>query len=124
MTASNTASSRFVDSSVTVGSWDMFPAVIAFQKAYSAIHPQVYTRTRVYGESSASHVRVQLESVRVLDTSAIASVTRIPVYGIATDDYISFKLLIVTSCFFKACKSLLHLIESYASRVRVKRKQL
>ena len=34
-------------------------------------------------------------SARILDTSAIASVTRIPIYGIATDDYVSFKLLIV-----------------------------
>ena len=42
-------------------------------------------------ESSTSCVRVQL----ALDTSAVASVTQIPIYGIATDDYDSFKLLIV-----------------------------
>ena len=30
-----------------------------------------------------------------LDMSAVASVTQIPIYGIATDDYVSFKLLIV-----------------------------
>ena len=30
-----------------------------------------------------------------LDMSAVASVTQISIYGIATDDYVSFKLLIV-----------------------------
>ena len=30
-----------------------------------------------------------------LDTSAVASVTQISINGIATDDYVSFKLLIV-----------------------------
>ena len=30
-----------------------------------------------------------------LDMHAVASVTQIPIYGIPTDDYVSFKLLIV-----------------------------
>ena len=53
----------------------------------SAVHPQVHTRiaSRVRAERES-----QLSSARVLDMSAIASVTRIPIYGIATDDYINF----------------------------------
>ena len=42
-------------------------------------------------ECIACCARVQL----ALDTSAVASVTQISIYGIATDDYVSFKLLIV-----------------------------
>ena len=36
------------------------------------------------------HIHQQL----ALDTRAVASVTQIPIYGIPTDDYVSFKLLI------------------------------
>ena len=42
-------------------------------------------------ECIACRARVQL----ALDTSAVASITPIPIYGIATDDYVRFKLLIV-----------------------------
>ena len=42
-------------------------------------------------ECIACRTRVQL----ALDTRAVASVTQISIYGIATDDYVSFKLLIV-----------------------------
>ena len=49
-----------------------------------------HLRARVC-ESSASRVRVQL----ALDTSAVASITQIRIYGIPTDDYVNFKLLIV-----------------------------
>ena len=70
-----------------------------FGQIYSAVHPQVHTRTRVSRasvarESHASCARVQL----ALELSAVASVTQISIYGIATDDYhdyVSFKLLIV-----------------------------
>ena len=47
---------------------------------YSAVHPQIHTRAQV-----------QL----ALDTSAVASVTQISIYGIAADNYVSFKLSIV-----------------------------
>ena len=62
-----------------------------------------------------------------LDTSAVASVTKISIYGIATDDYVSLKLLIVNVfvpgvlLWVKACESLLHSIESRASHSRVER---
>ena len=71
--------------------------------------------------SHASHARVQL----ALDTSAVVSVTQISIYGIATDDYVSFKLLIVNVfvpavlLLVMARESLLHSIESCASRARV-----
>ena len=47
---------------------------------------------RVECEPSASRVRVPIIERGVLDMSAIASFTRIPIYGIATctDDYVSF----------------------------------
>ena len=35
-------------------------------------------------------IRVQLSSARVFDMSTIVSVTRILIYGIATDDYVNF----------------------------------
>ena len=60
-----------------------------------------------------------------LDTRAVASVTQIPIYGIPTDDYVCFKLLIVyvfvpaVLLCVKARKLLLHSIESRASRARV-----
>ena len=37
-------------------------------------------------------------------TSAVASITQILIYSIATDDYVSFKLLIV--CFCSSCFAL------------------
>ena len=49
---------------------------------------------RVECKPSACRIQVQLASARVLDTSAIMSVTRITIYSIATDDYVSFKRLI------------------------------
>ena len=55
------------------------------------IHVHVQCHPPTSSHSRASHARVQL----ALDTSAVASVTQISIYGIATDDYVSFKLLIV-----------------------------
>ena len=46
-------------------------------------------------ECIVCHARVACECKLALDTSAVASVTQISIYGIATDDYVSFKLLIV-----------------------------
>ena len=54
---------------------------------YSAVHPQVHTRTRVY----ASRARVARESISECN----------PIYGIPTDDYISSinSICFCTSCF-------------------------
>ena len=83
-----------------------------FGQIYSAVHPQVHTRTRVSRASVARECRARVSRASVareshascarvqlaLELSAVASVTQISIYGIATDDYhdyVSFKLLIV-----------------------------
>ena len=74
----------------------------------------------------ASRARVARESISECDMHAVASVTQIPIYGIPTYGYVSFKLLIVyvfvpaVLLSVKARESLLHSIKSCAGRARVK----